>query len=100
MDALNSLRRQFTWDDWANREVLRSLRTAGDAVPAARRLLAHILGAQRVWLERLHGEPASQPVWPELTLETCEALLPELRRDARRGLRASHDRLHPRGAPG
>jgi uncharacterized damage-inducible protein DinB len=80
LNALDSLRRQLTWSDWANREALRSMREAGDAVPEARRLLSHVLGAERVWLARLHGEPSPLPVWPELTLDACEALLPELRR--------------------
>jgi len=80
VDALDSLRRQLIWNDWANRETLRAMRACGDSVPEARRLLAHVLGAERVWLARLHGEPSPLPVWPELALEACETLLPELQR--------------------
>jgi len=80
MNAVDTLRRQLTWNDWANGEVVRSLRAAGDAVPEARRLLGHVLGAERVWLARLRGEPSPLAVWPDLGLDDCEALLPELRR--------------------
>lgn len=73
------LRRQFAWVDWAHRETLGSLRTASDAVPQARRLLAHVLAAEALWQARIDGAPAPLPVWPELTLAQCEALLPGLR---------------------
>jgi uncharacterized damage-inducible protein DinB len=94
VSALVLLRRQFTWNDWANREALRAARAAGEAVPEARRLLAHMLGAERVWLARLSGEPSPLPVWPELTLDACEALLPELRRAWRKILAADDATAH------
>ena len=31
------------------------------------------MGAGRLWLDRLHGRPASIEVWPALSLEECEA---------------------------
>jgi uncharacterized damage-inducible protein DinB len=41
-------------------------------------LLAHIVSAELLWLERLRQEPQSQPVWPEWSLEQCEARSPEV----------------------
>jgi uncharacterized damage-inducible protein DinB len=40
--------------------------------------MAHIVGAEWLWLARLRGEPSSLPVWPELDLETCGRRLAEL----------------------
>jgi len=38
MNAVDTLRRQLTWNDWANGEVVRSLRAAGDATALSRRV--------------------------------------------------------------
>ena len=35
-------------------------------------LMAHILAAGRVWLERLKQVPQSVPVWPQSDLARCE----------------------------
>jgi uncharacterized damage-inducible protein DinB len=77
---LQYLRKLFSYDEWANREVLHAL-TAPQA-PSTRsiRLLAHILSAQKLWFERVQGQPQTLPVWPEYALAECEALLGELAR--------------------
>jgi uncharacterized damage-inducible protein DinB len=72
------LRRQFAYDEWANREVLNAIRAAGDASPGdanqrSLQLVSHILAAELVWLERLKGQPQSVPVWPQPDLAQCEA---------------------------
>ncbi len=36
-------------------------------------LLAHILSAERLWLERIRNQPQSLPVWPDFTFEQCGA---------------------------
>ena len=77
---LDTLIRLFRYDAWANEEVLRSLRTMGDPPARAVKLLAHILSAQWLWLERMKGLRQSLPVWPEWTLEEIEAQLPRLKR--------------------
>src|SRR5689334_8298023 len=72
------LERLFTYDDWANREEIARLR--GVASPAAGlRILAHIIGAQWLWVTRIRNEKAKMAVWPELTLEQCAAEIGELR---------------------
>ncbi len=78
MELLEHLRRQFTYDEWANREVLVGL-SAG-ARPAGRplQLLAHILSSERLWLERIKKQPQSQPIWPDFTLEQCKAQIADL----------------------
>jgi uncharacterized damage-inducible protein DinB len=67
------LRRQFAYDEWANREVLNAIRAAGGAKERSLELMAHILAAEMVWLERLKQQPQSVPVWPEPDLAQCEA---------------------------
>ena len=78
MDMLQEFRRLFTYDAWANHEVLTSL-TALDPAPARTvRLLAHILSAERLWLERLQKKTQSYPVWPDFTAAQCAAEAAEL----------------------
>jgi uncharacterized damage-inducible protein DinB len=71
------MRRQFSYDAWANREVLAAIRAAG-ADERSLQLVAHILAAERLWLERLKQQPQSTPVWPKLSLEQCEAQAEEM----------------------
>jgi uncharacterized damage-inducible protein DinB len=72
MELLGHLRRQFAYDEWANREVLTGLRASAHPPARPRQLLAHILSAERLWLERIRKQPQSLPVWPDLTLDQCE----------------------------
>jgi uncharacterized damage-inducible protein DinB len=74
------LRRQFTYDEWANREVLTAIRASGGASGRSLQLMAHILAAERLWLGRLKQQPQSLPVWPEFNLEQCEAQATEVAR--------------------
>jgi len=67
------MRRQFSYDEWANREVLNAIRNAGGENRRSLQLMSHILAAELVWLERLKQEPQSVPVWPEPDLDQCEA---------------------------
>src|SRR5262245_21459501 len=67
----------FSWDAWANREVLLSVRPAAADAPKAIKLLAHIGATEILWLSRIWGKPSPVPVWPELSLEDCARLLIE-----------------------
>ena len=73
MDILAYLRRLFAYDDWANREVLSSLRAASNPPQRSLKLMAHILSAEGLWLTRLKRQKPALPVWPELSLTQCEA---------------------------
>jgi len=72
------LRRQFAYDEWANREVLAALQASGNASQRPLQLMAHLLSAERIWLERLKQQPQSSPVWPKLGLAECEAQATEM----------------------
>jgi uncharacterized damage-inducible protein DinB len=78
MELIRYLRREFVYDAWANHAVLSNLRAAtglGDRPP---RLLAHILSAERLWLERIKAQPQSVPVWPEFSIERTKQEIADL----------------------
>jgi uncharacterized damage-inducible protein DinB len=75
---LEHISRLFSYDEWANREVLSSLRAA-DAPPARSvGLLAHIVSAKRLWLERLVAQQQTLPVWPTFALDQCKSQIDQL----------------------
>jgi uncharacterized damage-inducible protein DinB len=73
--------RLFAYDDWANRETLVSILSAAAALEKSRKVLGHIVGAERLWLSRI--EAASKPpppaVWPDLSLDACATAIDEMR---------------------
>ncbi|MGA8620179.1 MAG: DinB family protein [Candidatus Sulfotelmatobacter sp.] len=78
MELLEHLRRQFAYDAWANREVLAALTANTDNSVRPLQLLAHILSAERLWLERMKQQAQSLPVWPDFTIEQCRSQVAEL----------------------
>jgi uncharacterized damage-inducible protein DinB len=79
VNLLDSLRRQFVYDEWGNQEVLARLRAEGTDERSIQ-LMAHILSAERLWLERIQQQPQSSPVWPKSDLDQCEAHAAEISR--------------------
>src|SRR5262245_6193258 len=72
MDLVQHYWQLLHYDEWANREVIESLRK-GKALPRSIQLLAHVISAEYLWLARLTGSQQPFPVWPEFTLEQCAA---------------------------
>lgn len=70
--------RLFAYDHWANRECLAAMRAAGSVSAETVGRMAHILSAQRLWLERILKQPQSMPVWPGSTIQDCMALADEM----------------------
>ena len=77
MDSKN-FRRMFAYDNWANRECLAAMRAAEPVSPDTVGRMAHILSAQKLWLERILKQRQSMPVWPGLTIDDCVALAEEM----------------------
>ena len=77
MDS-KDFRRMFAYDNWANRECLAAMRAAGTVSPDTLGRMAHILSAQKLWLERIQKQPQSMKVWPTSTLDDCLALAGEM----------------------
>ena len=69
--------RMFVYDRWANRECLSAMRTAGNVSADTLGRMAHILSAQKLWLERILQQPQTLPVWPTSTIDDCAALADE-----------------------
>ena len=84
----SQLNRLFAYDRWANRECLRAIRAGAGSSGATASggtvrgsvvgRMAHILSAEKLWLERIRQVPRSMAVWPASTLEECEALAEEM----------------------
>ena len=72
------LAKLLRYDVWANRETLRSLERS--APSRSLRWMAHIVGAEYLWMARLRQEEETLPVWPELSLEVCGEHLDQLSR--------------------
>jgi uncharacterized damage-inducible protein DinB len=75
---IDYLERQFVYDAWANREVIGALQVLSNPPAQAIGLLAHILSAEKLWLQRLQSQPQSYPVWPDFTLQQCDPRAREL----------------------
>jgi uncharacterized damage-inducible protein DinB len=74
------LRKLFDYDDWANREEVRHLRSLAEPPGRAIKILAHIIGTEWLWLGRLrHEKPAA--VWPDLTLDQIAEQIDRLRNE-------------------
>lgn len=81
LSLVDHFRRQFAYDAWANREVLAAIRNSGGSERALQ-LMAHILSAEQLWLERLTARPQSMPVWPkaDTDVDQYEAQAAEIRK--------------------
>ena len=78
MSMIPYFQRLFAYNDWANREVLAALQALKAAPPRSQKFLAHILSAERLWLQRLLVRQQTQPVWPDFSLEQCALEVAEL----------------------
>lgn len=76
---LGYLREMFQYDDWANHETLHSLQEMEHPPERARKIMAHIVAAELLWMARLQQGTQKTPVWPEFGLDDCERQLVELR---------------------
>jgi uncharacterized damage-inducible protein DinB len=65
----DEVRRFVAYDRVANDLTLGSLGTVTPAPERAVAVMAHIIGAERLWLARIEGEPSPLGVWPALDLE-------------------------------
>lgn len=76
MDGQDFLR-MFAYDYWANRECLKAMRARSVPADTVGRM-AHILSAQKLWLERILRQTQSMPVWPSATVDDCMVLADEV----------------------
>lgn len=61
----------FEYDRWANTRAAQQLARLPEPLPAAERLMTHVVGALEVWITRVEGRDASQlAVWPAQVAHT------------------------------
>ena len=73
MDTIEHLRQLFTYNDWANRRTIASLRSK--ASEKGRRILAHLLTTEAEYFERLYGKDSTGfDFWPDLAIDECGRL--------------------------
>ena len=75
MDRKDYFLRMLAYDRWANHESLNAMPRAGYTEPKALCLIAHIVSAEKLWLERLQRRPQSLAVWPATTMDECASLI-------------------------
>jgi uncharacterized damage-inducible protein DinB len=80
MDLIARLSGELVYNAWANREALRSLLAARAAPDRAVAVMAHIIGAEWVWLKRLGIPGPDLAVWPSLPPGECASRLDDLAR--------------------
>src|SRR5262245_12256522 len=78
MTLVTSITRQFDYNVWANREALRAMLAAKDVPARAVEVMAHVVGAEWLWLRRLGHASPEFPVWPVLSLDDCHSQLEAL----------------------
>lgn len=70
---IEQLQRLGRHGEWADARLLTAAQQAAGDLSTVLSELAHVRGAQEVWLSRIDGRPATLPVWPTLTLAELEA---------------------------
>lgn len=79
MDILAHLRQTTAYNAWANEQVAASMEPIAHPPAKAVLVLAHIVGAERLWHARLVGDGKPE-VWPALNVAQCVSSMRELRR--------------------
>lgn len=72
MDHLEVLDRMYRYDRWANREILECVKQLDTVPTGVLPILSHLVAAQQLWLDRLHSDEQSTPVWPDQSLAEIE----------------------------
>ncbi len=77
MDTVEHLRHLFAYNDWANRRLIVSLKSADS--PRSLEILTHLLITEKEYYERLYGKDSTgYDFWPKLSLEECGTLAREV----------------------
>lgn len=77
MHTLEHLRHLFSYNDWANRRIITTLKE--NYSDRARQILAHLLITEQEYFERLYGKDSTGfDFWQDLSLEDCGKLAREI----------------------
>ena len=76
MYTIEHLRHLFQYNDWANRRLIVTLKSADSE--KSRKILAHLLITENEYYERLYGRDSTGfNFWPDMTMEECGILARE-----------------------
>lgn len=96
MDSASRLLRLFSYDKWANKQVVVTLREnmPFEGKDKSSKLFAHIGGAQELWFRRIKGDTTDTlQVWPDYTLTTTFEKLKTLTADWKQLLKSNSSNL-------
>ncbi len=79
MNEQTYFRRLAAHDEWGNRKLIEVLREIPSAPQRALDVMAHIVGTEWTWLNRIHRSAPAMKVWPGIFLNACEQELSKLR---------------------
>ena len=97
VETVEHLRELFSYNDWANRQVLIVLKSNSNE--KSRRIFAHLLVTEKEYLERLYDKDSTDfNFWKNLSLEDCERLLEENIENFKRILEEADDKTLERTA--
>lgn len=74
MDQSDQLLRLFSYDNWANKQIVLSLQDNPEFPHSEQAVnyFAHIAGAQDLWYRRIEGQPLDDlKVWPDYNLSVA-----------------------------
>lgn len=66
---IEHLRHMMRFDRWATGETIQSVQRAANVPAKALATLAHLVSAERLWLDRIHGRKPLVAVWPEQSID-------------------------------
>ena len=70
MYTVEHLRHLFAYNDWANRRLVATLRSAGSE--KSRKILYHLLITEKEYYDRLYGKDSTGfDFWPQLSMDEC-----------------------------
>ena len=80
METIETIRRLFKFNEWANRRAIDALKDPANHSAKAVRALAHLVIAEDAWLARMLTSQDSTgfDFWQGSTLEECEQLASEV----------------------
>ncbi|WP_411281898.1 DinB family protein [Gemmatimonas sp.] len=82
-DRLRHLASLRAHGEWADAQLVSAANHVAGEAAAVLRELAHVRGAQEIWLSRIEGRPPTVPVWPAYSaveLERAGAIIDECMR--------------------
>ena len=76
METIETIRRLFKYNEWANRRAFEALKDPANHSAKAVRALAHLLIAESAWLARMltNQDSTGFDFWQGSTLDECEQL--------------------------